>query len=220
MKKKKYIDLTLPAHKGMLVFPSHWHPKVDVKILGRHKREGRETRKIVLGSHSGTHMDAPAHFIPKGRTIDKIPLDICIGEAVLLNFSGKEYISVSDLKKKLAGKKNVERLIIRFGWSKKWGKLSYYKNYPYFNLDACKWLVKKGIKLLGMDTPSPDDPKLGPKSGNDSPNHKFLLKNNVVLIEYLNNLVLLKKSKVHITALPLRIKGSDGSPARVVAYDL
>ena len=84
----RIIDLTFPIHEGMTTFPAPWHPFVEITQLGRHGLEGRETRKIVIGSHTGTHCDAPRHFIPGGATIDEIPLDVFIGPAVVCDLSG------------------------------------------------------------------------------------------------------------------------------------
>ncbi len=83
----KIIDLSLSLHEGMMTFPTHWHPVVEISILGRHGIEGRETRKLVLGTHTGTHTDAPLHFIPKGKSIDEVPLDVLVGEATVVNFA-------------------------------------------------------------------------------------------------------------------------------------
>lgn len=79
----KIIDLSLSLHEGMMTFPSHWHPVVEISILGRHGIEGRETRKLVLGTHTGTHTDAPLHFIPNGKGIDEVPLEVLVGEATV-----------------------------------------------------------------------------------------------------------------------------------------
>src|ERR1700730_7456200 len=84
----KIIDLSLSIEEGMMTFPTSWHPVVEITILGRHGIEGRETRKLVLGTHIGTHADAPRHFIPNGRTIDEVPLDVLIGPATVADFTG------------------------------------------------------------------------------------------------------------------------------------
>lgn len=220
MRSKKYIDLTFPIHKKMLTFPSHWHPRVEIIKMGQHKTEGRETRKIVIGTHTGTHVDAPCHFIPNGASIEQVPLDICIGPAILVFFGNKKVISADDLEERLKNFKNLERLIVRFDWSERWGNLSYYKDYPYFSEEACCWLIEKGVKLLGMDTPSPDDPRNNRKATMDSPNHKLFLKSGIVLLEYLCNLKKLNGPNIFLIALPLKIEGADGSPARVIAYDI
>lgn len=219
---EKIIDLTFPIYEGMPKFAAYWHPSVKITKIGCHTSEGRETRRVVLGTHTGTHIDAPLHFIAKGKPVDKIPLKICVGPAVLISFDSKhkKEITARDLASKLSAFSKIERLIVRFDWSKKWQKAAYYKEYPYFSKDACFWLVKKGIKLLGMDTPSPDNPRNNKKSKKDSPNHKYFLGKGIVLIEYLCNLNKLKSPQIFLIAMPLRIRGADGSPARVIAYDL
>lgn len=213
MKKTKLIDLSFPISKDMLTFPKPWHPRVDIARMGRIKKEGRETAKISLGTHTGTHIDAPRHFITGGASIEKIPLDICVGGALLVSFPRKKEIGARDLEEKLKNFRSVRRLIVRFGWSRHWGKKSYYRNYPSFTRDACELLIRRGIRLLGMDTPSPDRYE-------DSPNHKLLLKKGVFLLEYLCSLEKLKGPKIKLIALPLKIRGVDGSPARVIACDM
>jgi len=215
----KIIDLSLTLHEGMMTFPTHWHPVVEISILGRHGIEGRETRKLVLGTHTGTHTDAPLHFIPHGKGIDEVPLDVLVGEATVVNFAPaqpNQEIGVPAFKEKLGGR-IPDRLILRTDWSDFFGQMTYYNNYPFFSQDAARWLVDGGCRLIAMDTPSPDNPAHSRNSGNDSPNHKVLLGAQVVLVEYLCNLRSLSETVVELVVLPLKIKGADGSPARCVA---
>jgi len=217
----KIVDLSLPIHEGMMTFPTHWHPVVEISILGRHGIEGRETRKLVLGTHTGTHTDAPLHFVPDGKTIDEVPLDVLVGEATVVNFAPahpNQEISVPALKEKLGGKV-PSRLILRTDWSDYFGQMTYYNNYPFFSQDAARWLVDSGCRLIAMDTPSPDNPAHSRASGNDSPNHKVLLGAEVVLVEYLSNLRSLSRPVVELVVLPLKIKGGDGAPSRCVAIE-
>ncbi len=215
------IDLTFPIHEGMTTFPVAWHPRVEVTRLGRLQVERRETRRLVLGTHTGTHCDAPRHFIPSGKSIDQIDLDTFIGPAVLLNFSNakrKQEIQVGDLQSKL-GKKRPKRLVLRFDWCSHWKKKDYYRDHPFISEEAARWLVCRGIRLLAMDTPMPDNPQNGRGSENDSPNHKILLGSGVVLVEYLCNLKSIKKQNFELIVLPLKITGADGSPVRCVAVE-
>jgi arylformamidase len=217
----KIIDLSLSLHEGMMTFPAHWHPVVEISILGRHGIEGRETRKLVLGTHTGTHTDAPLHFIPGGKGIDEVPLEVLVGEATVANFSpasANQEIGIPALKEKLDGTIPT-RLILRTDWSDYFGQMSYYNNYPFLSQDAARWLVDGGCRLIAMDTPSPDNPAHSRNSGNDSPNHKVLLGAQVVLVEYLCNLRSLSRTTVELVVLPLRIKGADGSPARCIAIE-
>ena len=217
----KIIDLSLPIEEGMMTFPTHWHPVVEITILGRHGIEGRETRKLVLGTHIGTHADAPRHFIPGGATIDEIALDTLIGPATVADFmdcNPLQEIDVEDLKKRF-GNKVPSRVILRTGWSQYFGNMKFYDQYPFLSEDAAKWLVENGVKLIAMDTPSPDNPAHSRGTANDSPNHKILLGAGVILVEYLANLSAVTASEVELIVMPLKLKGCDGSPARCVAIE-
>lgn len=217
----RIIDLTLPIQHGMMTFPVSWHPRVEVTQLGRLGIENRETRKLVLGTHSGTHCDAPKHFIPHGISVDRISLQTLIGPARVLDFSKvkmRQAIRVGDLKAKL-GRAKPERILLRFDWSKQWQKANYYRDHPFLSEEAASWLVERGLRLLAMDTPMPDDPRNGRGSPNDSPNHKIFLGSGVVLVEYLCNLKAIRKPNVQLVVLPLKITGADGSPVRCVVIE-
>lgn len=213
------VDLTFPIHEGMTTFPVHWHPFVEVSQLGRLGMEGRETRKVVLGTHTGTHCDAPLHFLPSGRSIDQVPLKDLIGPATVLDLTDLEGVVVNRdaLESRLAPGLRPRRILLRYGWSSRWGTREYYRGHPYLTLDAARWLVDLGVVLVGMDTPMPDDPRNGYGSDNDSPVHKILLGADVTLAEYLCNLDLIP-AEVFVAVLPLAIAGADGAPARVVAW--
>ena len=112
--------------------------------------------------------------------------------------------------------KVTERMLFRFDWFKTWKTADFYKCFPYFGEEAVDFLIKGGIKLMAMDTPSPDYGG-NIQSKEDSPNHKSLLKKDVVIVEYLTNTDQLDLSKKHIIiALPLKFNGCDGSPSRVI----
>lgn len=218
---RRIIDLTYPICEGMTTYPAHWHPFVEISLLGRHGIENRETRKVVLGTHTGTHCDAPRHFIPGGSSVDQLPLEMLIGPATVLDFSQSrplQQMEVSDLERQL-GPKRPERLLVRFDWSDRWGKMEYYNDHPFFSLTAARWLVDQGVRLVGMDTPTPDNPKHGRNSELDSPVHKILLENGVILVEYLCNLRELRQQEIELLVLPLKILDGDGAPARCVAIE-
>jgi len=211
-------DLTLPLKEGMLTFPSLNHPKVEVKVLGKITKAGRATRKLVLGTHTGTHIDAPAHFIENGTSVDKLDLKVLIGPARMIDLKGFRGAIEPFHLRELDNLAHIERLIIRTGWSKKYNSADYYTGYPYFSSAACKYIVRRKIKLLGLDFPSPDNPRDNFYSENDSPNHKYFFKHRLILVEYLTNLEKITVSDFSIAALPLNIYGADGAPARVVAF--
>lgn len=218
---RRIVDLSFSIHEGMTTFPCHWHPFVEITVLGRHGIEDRETRKLVLGTHTGTHCDAPRHFIPGGQTVDTLSLETLIGPAFIVDFSNSQpsqEIDVADFEQQL-GEHRPERLVMRFDWSDQWGKLRYYTDHPFISEAAAQWLVDRGVRLLSMDTPMPDNPKNGRGSDRDSPVHKILLGHGVILVEYLCNLRALQQQEVELVVLPLKIRDGDGSPARCVAIE-
>jgi kynurenine formamidase len=216
---KRIVDLTFPIHEGMTTFPVHWHPIVEVTQLGRFGIEGRESRKVLLGTHTGTHIDAPRHFIEGGASIDQLPLDLFVGPATLVDFSFAkplQAMQVADLQAQLDDHR-PERVVLRFDWSDQWGGPRYYPEQPFISEEAAHWLVERGVRLLAMDTPQADSPKNGRGSGNDSPVHKILLGAGVIKVEYLTNLRQISKREFELIALPLKIREGDGAPARCIA---
>ena len=218
---RRIVDLTFAIHEGMTTFPTHYHPMVEVTQLGRHGIENRETRRIVVGTHTGTHCDAPRHFVPGGGTVDEIPLEILVGPARVLDFTdirASQEVQVDDFKERLDGT-CPERIIMRFDWSAQWGNMNYYTDHPYISEVSATWLVTQGVRLLAMDTPMPDDPKNGRESEWDSPVHKILLGNGVILVEYLCNLESLTLQEVELLVFPMKILDGDGAPARCAAIE-
>jgi arylformamidase len=220
---EEVIDLSFDLFEGMLTFGAHWHVPFEMTQLGRHGVEGRETRKITFGTHTGTQVDAPLHFIPNGMSIESVPLTTLVGPVKIFDFTAVpefHVISEAEVKKLDLG----PRVLFKFGWEKHWPNKKYYSGYPCFSQEAAQYMVKSGVKLVGFDCPSPDDSRtvlagniLG--SNEDSPIHKIFLGNNVILVEYLANLDKVKNLiGWNIAALPLRIRGADGSPARVILF--
>lgn len=217
------IDLTYLIESGMPRFEAYWHPEVSVEVLGVIEKEGRMTRKLQMGTHTGTHIDAPTHFIAGGQTLDTIPCERLIGPVKIidLTFLKENQCVTPDILQTLG---TAERMIMRYGWGRYWKSEKFYRGYPFLSKEAALYLVKQGVRLLGMDTPSPDDSRIDLSSGlrgtgKDSPIHKILLGNGIILVEYIANLDQVKKlDGWSISALPMKIKDSDGSPARVVIF--
>lgn len=218
---RRLVDLSMDIHEGMQTFAAHWHPMVEITQLGRHGIENRETRKLVLGTHTGTHVDAPRHFIAGGGTIDGVPLEQLVGPASVVDLADAEpfqQVEVSDLERAVAGRP-VERIIVRFDWDLHLGTSRYYSDHPYFSEDACQWLVDQGCRLVALDTPQPDNPENGRNGPKDAPNHHILLGNGVILVEYLVNIRKIRAAEVELVVAPLRLREGDGAPARVFVVD-
>ncbi len=215
-----WIDLTLNVETDMPTCGTAWHQTVEISRMGTLATVGRNTSRIVLGSHSGTHMDSPLHFIDGAIDISQMDINVMCGEASVVDLTritGGMMVTLDDLK----DVKVTERMVFKFGWYKKWKTSEYYQKFPYFSEEAVQYLIDQGVKLMALDTPSPDDGSAITDLDNDSPNHKMLLKNNVIIVEYLCNTDCLDTNKKYeICALPLKLSGSDGSPARVVIKEI
>ena len=100
----KILDLSHELCEGMPTYPSPWHPAVEISQIGRIEMEHRRSYAVTLGTHTGTHMDSPAHMCPDGITIDQIPLETIVGEAKVLDFSHKgqgDKITLEDISQKI-----------------------------------------------------------------------------------------------------------------------
>ena len=110
-------------------------------------------------------------------------------------------------------------MLFRFDWWKKWKTPDYYKSFPFFSMEAITCLIKQGMRVIALDTPSPDT-GAAITDKDDSPIHKKLLENGVTIIEYLTNTDRLSRDRQYtLFALPLKIKDCDGAPARVIAVE-
>ncbi|MFK7968382.1 MAG: cyclase family protein [Rickettsiaceae bacterium] len=211
----------MTIEEGMVTFPVPWHPLVEITQMGRLNYEQRETKKIILGTHTGTHVDAPRHFIKDGMTVEDILLEQLCGPALLVDFSYlPEFYEITkkDIIDKLNNKK-PKKIILRYGWDKKVHTNDYYVSHPFLSTEASQYLVDIGVKLVAQDTPMPDNPKNGKGCPIDSPNHHIFLGNNCILVEYLINLDKISKEEVDLFVLPLKIKGGDGAPARCIVIE-
>ena len=224
-KLKKIIDLSIGLEQGMISYPSTSHVVFESSILGRIEIEGRETRKFSMGSHCGTHVDAPKHFIKGSDSVTDFNVNDLIGEGLLIDLgvlNPGAIITKKDILSQFEkfDKKYYKRIVFRSNWSRFWGTSQYYNSWPFFEEEAIQFLIKKKIKLIGLDFPSPDSQFFGTECDIDSPNHKLLFSANIILTEYLINLDKLNEGPIFLIVSPLKLMDFDGAPARVTAYNL
>lgn len=208
MHTKKIIDLTLTLYHGMRGVEIHPHTRIA--------SEGYNTTNLTLYSHAGTHMDAPLHFLEGGATIDQWDLAKCIGPALVVNLSHKtpnSLITVEDLAPYADQIGPGGRLLLRTDWDAHAGLPDYRTHFPRIARELARWLVARGVWLVGVQTPSvaalADREELRDV-------HQILLRGQVVIVECLANLAQLPPT-VTLIALPLKVQGGDGSPIRAVA---
>lgn len=209
----KIVDLTHIMSRGMPVYPGTEPPQFKVGCTI--EEDGFREKEIIMYSHTGTHVDAPAHLVRGYKTLDQLETDHFYGDAIILDFGqtpGKS-IGIDDLKPFSERLSQVDFVIIKTGWSHFWGTEEYFSGYCVLTSEAAEWLSRCSLKGLGLDTISAD-----PADTKDFEIHKILFGSNMIIIENLTNLEEIGSDIIRFSCFPLRIKDADGSPVRAVAY--
>jgi kynurenine formamidase len=211
----KPIDLTLTISQNLPSFPGS--PKPHFISWSKIKSDGYNLELIFLSTHTGTHLDAPFHFIQKGKRIHEILLSRLISNAILINIQkeANQLITKSDIiefEKKVTRINNNSTVIFSTGWQKNLQKEDYFKKNPGLSPSAARYLVSKKVNLVGIDSPSID-------TGNDTKFsvHQILSRNNVLILENLCNLEKISRNHFTLIVLPLKLKDATGSPVRAIA---
>lgn len=208
----KIIDLTHTVMPGMPLYPGTKPPKLST--LCTINKNGFTERRISISSHTGTHMDAPAHVIPRGATFDQWSIDRFAGCASVLDMTDLRTpsIGVEKLKCHASIIKKSEFVLLYTGWSRYWGKQKYFRGYPVLTSEAALWLVDFHLKGVGMDTVSVDEP-----DAVNLPVHNIFLEWGTVIIENLVNLDRLPQSDFIFCCFPLKVEKAEASPIRAAA---
>ena len=212
----KILDLTLTISNKIPTFPGSPHPHFIP--WERIKDDGYNLELLFLSSHTGTHMDAPYHFLEKGAKIHEISLKKLVSEAVLIQSSKKsnESVTKTDIQKfeKKHGKiASFSSVIFYTGWQRNLQKKYYFTKNTGLSVSAAKYLASKKVSLVGIDSPSID---LGTDSKFSV--HQIFAKKGILIVENLANLEKIKSSKFHLVVLPLKLKNATGSPVRAIAF--
>lgn len=205
------IDLSLPIRNAQPTFPGD--PAVRIAPHGTLAKAGYNITALSFSTHCGTHLDAPRHFFDEGPAVDEIPLERFHGPAVLVDLgvlAASTPITVDLLAPHAPKFYPGATVLIRTGWDAAWGSDRYFRDYPSLTPGAARWIARRRIGLLGLDTPSPGQAW--------KETHEALLdpERAIVLVECLCNLDRLPAG-FHFAAFPLAIAGADGSPVRAVA---
>lgn len=207
----RVIDLSWPIVGGMIVFPGDVSP--SIKIKSTVERDGYTTRLLTASTHTGTHIDAPAHMLSGGKTLDQLPSETYFGFAQVVDATccvGRE-IEIADIKASVGEIHSVDFVLINTGWSQYWGKPDYLLGYPVLSPEAAEWLAAYDLKGVGVDAISVDT-----VNTKTSVIHKTLMSQGLVLIENLRNLDQMPTEPSCFVALPLSLENADGAPARVM----
>jgi arylformamidase len=201
-------DITVPISPELPVYPGD--PAVEVTpLMTLAAGDVAAVSRLCCGTHTGTHIDPPAHFIPGGLTVDQLPLDLLVGPCRVLDAGALQVITAEWLARQpLDG---VSRLLFKTSNSALWHReRSFHPNYVYVDPRAARLLVECGIRLVGIDYLSIE------KFDFDRPEtHLTLLGSGVIIVEGLD-LTTVQPGDYELICLPLRIQAGDGSPARVI----
>lgn len=205
---KDWVDISVTIKSGM----AHWpgDPKVEIKqISSIAKRAVANVSHISMGSHTGTHMDAPFHFFPKGKGIDTIPLDAAVGKARVIEIHDRGSIKREELKSHHI--RSGERILFKTQNSRRcWRTDGFIKDFVYVSAGAAEFLAARKIKSLGVDYLS-----VGGFFKDGEATHHALLKAGIWIIEGLD-LSKIRPGKYELICLPLKLLHGDGAPARAM----
>jgi arylformamidase len=203
----RIIDVTVPLSADLPGYPGD--PPFELRFDARlADGDVSNTSRLSLGSHAGTHVDAPFHFLVDGASVDRLPLDVLVGRARVVEVSARERIERADLE--TLDLRDDLRLLLKTRMSGLLRKPPLYRDWVHLAPEAARYLVDAGLKLVGIDYVSVD-----PHGSTDFPAHQILLEAGVVIVEGLD-LSEAEPADYDMTCLPLLVAGADAAPARVV----
>ncbi len=203
----RLLDVSVPLVAATPTYPGN--PPFELQPVKRIAEGGSSNvSRIIMGTHTGTHVDAPRHFFDEAAGVDLVPLDLLMGRARVVEVTRRGGIGEEDLA--AAGLREDLRILLKTSNSALWNTPGFHQDYTYLTEAGARYLVDQGVKVIGVDYLSVEQFK---KAG--APAHHILLSQGVVVIEGLN-LAEADPGMYELYCLPLRIAGADGAPARVV----
>jgi arylformamidase len=203
-----WIDISVPIYSGMVHWPDNPAVRIE-RIQDLSRGDAANVSKLELGAHTGTHMDAPRHFLADGAGLDELPLDATIGPARVISIVHPQAILPAELEahRLQAG----ERVLFRTRNSERcWKNDRFVEDFVYISAAAAQFLVQRKVRTVGIDYLS-----VGGYVQDGIETHRILLGAGIWLIEGLN-LSAVKAGAYDLICLPLRVVGGDGAPARAV----
>jgi len=204
------IDLTQTIAPGMPVYPGTEPPLISQPCTI--DQDGFNERKLTFFSHTGTHLDSPAHILKSGVTLDRLPLEHFCGSAMVIDATGIPGPEIPAKMLDTLGNHEVDFVIFYTGWYDKWGTPGYFQEFPVPAPETAQQLAARGIKGVGIDAISVDR-----VHSTEFTIHKILLSSGMVIIENLTNLKALVGKEFTLYCFPLKLETADGSPVRAVA---
>lgn len=214
MNEPKVIDLSYTIQSDMLVYPGTERPVFQ--WLRRVNSEGVNLTRLSMLTHTGTHVDAPKHFLDHVETVDEISLNRLFGRVCLFKYNKKlngQEITLQEVVSSGVRLQENQIFVLETGIEKYAETKQYNELFPYPSKEVVEWLINKKIKAYMTDATAVD-----PVNTIDSQNHHLLLGAGIPIVENLKNLHLIPDNKdFWISALPIKLKGREGAPCRAIA---
>jgi arylformamidase len=203
-------DISLTISPDMPVWPGD-PPVVLEQVSSMDAGAHDNVSRLACSVHTGTHVDAPHHFLNDHRTVDALPLEVLVGPVEVLQIPEHVDLITAGLLENLQWSAGVQRVLFRTRNSRRWadGDDNFDIDFVGISLEGAEWLVKKRLKLVGIDYLS-----VAPYR-QSTPTHRALLEPGIVLLEGLD-LSRVPAGHYDLYCLPLKLSGSDGAPARVI----
>lgn len=204
----EWIDVSVPLYTGMAHWPNN--PPVRIEpVMSIPKGDTANVSLLSMGSHTGTHMDSPHHFFEDGVSIDRMPLEATVGPARVIEIADDESVTRAELEQH--SPRRGERLLIKTQNSTRcWTTDTFVEDFVYVSADAATYLAECGIRTLGVDYLS-----VGGYFHDGVATHHALLGAGIWVVEGLN-LSQVRPGSYDMVGLPLKIRGGDGAPSRVI----
>ena len=206
-------DISLTVTSNLPTWPGD--PKVELERVEKiEDGANANVSRLSAGVHTGTHVDAPFHFLADGTTVDTLPLDILFGAVQVVELGDQVDLITAEVIQSAGLIHGVERILFKTRNSAFWarGETEFQTGFVAISADGAEYLVQQGIRLVGIDYLS-----IAPFK-NSRPTHQILLKAKIVVIEGLD-LSQIKPGVYQLACLPLKLGGSDGAPARTVLIE-
>lgn len=215
----RVVDLSVALGEDTQVFPGD--PVLRTSQATTVAAEGFNVLHLVMGSQTGTHVDAPYHVRDDGLRIDELPLGRFLAPLVVVDLRGlapRQPITWDDVS--AVGDRLGEgvALVLRTGWSERWGTPEYF-DHPWLDLDATARVIALGVRTIGLDAPNLDETVLD-AGRPELPAHQLIAAVDGVIVENLTGLGQVDFADPLLSVLPLRLRGGDGAPCRAVALQV
>jgi len=196
------MDLSVSLNEKTPLYPGD--PETKIIPAGTLEKDGYQDHYVSMGTHVGTHMDAPSHMLKDGKNLDQFPIEQFSGHGVYIDCTKGFDLETFESARVTTG----DIVLLHTGMDASYYQPGYFEDYPSIPEEIARYLVEKKIKMIGVDMCSPDHPPFAI--------HKIFLGAGILIIENLTNLAALKDKRFQVFAFPIKL-GIDAAPVRVVA---